>query len=117
MYIDKLDDIMGEYNNTYHRKIKMKPIDVKSNTYLNSKKEVNNEDLLNLKLVIMLEFQNTKTFFLKDTLQIGLKKFLLLAKLKIQFLGHMLLMILMVKKLQERFIKKSYRKQTKKNLE
>ena len=44
MYIDQLDDIMGEYNNIYHRKIKMKPIDVKSNTYLDSKKEVNNED-------------------------------------------------------------------------
>ena len=44
VYIDQLDDIMGEYNNIYHRKIKMKPIDVKSNTYLDSKKEVNNED-------------------------------------------------------------------------
>ena len=43
MYIDKLDDIMGEYNNTYHRKIKMKPIDVKNNTYHDSKKKVNNE--------------------------------------------------------------------------
>ena len=30
----------------------------------------------NLKLVIMLEFQNIKTFLLKDTLQTGLKKFL-----------------------------------------
>ena len=35
----------------------------------------------------MLEFQNTKTFLLKDTLQIGQKKFLLLVKLKVQFLG------------------------------
>ena len=35
---------MGEYDNTYHRKIKMKPIDVKNNTYLDSKKKVNNED-------------------------------------------------------------------------
>ena len=35
----------------------------------------------------MLEFQNIKTFLLKDTLQIGQKKFLLLVKLKIQFLG------------------------------
>ena len=33
----------------------------------------------------MLGFQNTKTFLLKDTLQIGQKKFLLLVKLKIQF--------------------------------
>ena len=28
VYIDKLDDIVGEYNNTYHRTIKMKPVDV-----------------------------------------------------------------------------------------
>ena len=38
----------------------------------------------------MLEFQNTKTFLLKDTLKIGRKKFLLLVKLKIQFLRLML---------------------------
>ena len=44
VYIGKLDDIMGEYNNTYHRAIKMKPIDVKDNTYLDLKKEVNNKD-------------------------------------------------------------------------
>ena len=36
----------------------------------------------------MLEFQNIKTFLLKDTLQIGQKKILSLVKLKIQFLGH-----------------------------
>ena len=41
MYIDKLDDIVGEYNNTYHRAIKMKPIDVKDNVYIDFKKEVN----------------------------------------------------------------------------
>ena len=28
VYIDKLDDIVNEYNNTYHRTIKMKPVDV-----------------------------------------------------------------------------------------
>ena len=33
VYIDKLDDIVGEYNNTYHRLIKMKLADVKDNTY------------------------------------------------------------------------------------
>ena len=49
--------------------------------------------ILNLKLVTMLEFQNTKTFLLKGMLQIGQKKFLLLVKLEIQFLGLILLMI------------------------
>ena len=44
MYIDKLDDIVGEYNNTYHRSIKMKPIDVKDNTYIDFKKEVNDKN-------------------------------------------------------------------------
>ena len=34
VYIDKLDDIVDEYNNTYHRTIKMKPFDVKDNTYI-----------------------------------------------------------------------------------
>ena len=29
VYIDKLDDKVGEYNNTYHRTIKMKRVDVK----------------------------------------------------------------------------------------
>ena len=43
MYIDKLDDIVSEYNNTYHRIIKMKPIDVKDNTCINIGKEVNDK--------------------------------------------------------------------------
>ena len=44
VYIDKLDDIVNEYNNTYHRTIRMKPIDVKDNTYINIGKEVNDKD-------------------------------------------------------------------------
>ena len=43
--IDKLNDMVNEYNNnTYHRTIKMKPVDVKDNTYTNFKKEVNDKD-------------------------------------------------------------------------
>ena len=44
VYIDKSDDIVNEYNNTYHRTIKMKPIDVKDNTYINIDKEANDKD-------------------------------------------------------------------------
>ena len=44
VYIDKLDDIVNEYYNTYHTAIKMNPIDVKDNTYINTDKEVNNKD-------------------------------------------------------------------------
>ena len=44
VYIDKLDNIVNEYNNTYHRTIKMKPVDVKDNTYIDFEKEINNKD-------------------------------------------------------------------------
>ena len=44
VYIDKLDNIVNEYNNTKHRTTKMKPIDVKDNTYIDFGKEVNDKD-------------------------------------------------------------------------
>ena len=44
VYIDKIDDIVDEYNNTKHRRIKMKPVDVKDNTYIDFGKEVNDND-------------------------------------------------------------------------
>ena len=44
VYIDKLDDIVREYNNTYHRTIKMKTVDVKDKTNIDSKKEVKDKD-------------------------------------------------------------------------
>ena len=44
VYIDKLDDIVHEYNNAYHTTIKMKPIDAKDNTYINTDKETNDKD-------------------------------------------------------------------------
>ena len=36
VYTDKLDDIVNKYNDGYHCTIKIKPVDVKSNTYINS---------------------------------------------------------------------------------
>ena len=44
MYIDDLDDIVNECNNAYHRTIKVKPVDVKDNAYINIGKEVNDKD-------------------------------------------------------------------------
>ena len=51
VYIDKLDDIVNKYNNTYHSTIKMKPVDEKSSTYTLIKKIIS--EILSLKLVIM----------------------------------------------------------------
>ena len=44
MYIDKLDDIVNEYNNAYHRIINMKPVDIKDKTNIDSNKVVNDKD-------------------------------------------------------------------------
>ena len=44
LYIDKLDDIVNEYNNTYHKTIKMKPVYVKDNAYIDFSKNVNDKD-------------------------------------------------------------------------
>ena len=94
----------------------MKPANVKDNTYIDSKKGVNDKDP-KFKVGDHVRISKYKNVLLKDTHQIGLKKFLLLVKLKIQFHGHMLLMISMVKKLLEHFMKKNYKRLINKNSE
>ena len=64
VYINKLDDIVGEYNNTYHRTIKMKPVDVKENTYISFEKEVNNKDP-KFKVGGHVRISNYKNIFVK----------------------------------------------------
>ena len=65
VHIDKLDDMMNKYNNTYHSTLKMESVDLKSNSYINFSKGINDELILNLKLVIILEYQNIEIFFQK----------------------------------------------------
>ena len=38
IYIDELNDIVNKYNNTYQFRIKMKTVDVKSNTHIDCNK-------------------------------------------------------------------------------
>ena len=78
VYFDVLDDIVNRYNNTVNRTIKMKPIDVTDDYYAEYNEHPNKKNP---------KFKVGD----KDIPQIGQKKFLLLIKLKIQFLGLMLL--------------------------
>ena len=43
-YFNVLNDIVGEYNNAYHRTIKMKPIDIKSGSFAEYNEESNEND-------------------------------------------------------------------------
>ena len=78
VYIDKLDDMVNKFNNTRHNTIKIKPVDVKSSTYIKVIVIVKKImiKILNLKLGILFEYQNRKTFLQKAMFKIGLKKFL-----------------------------------------
>ena len=64
VYIDKLDDIVHEYNNAYHTTIKMKSIDVKDNTYINTDKETNDKDP-KFKVVDRVRISKYKNIFAK----------------------------------------------------
>ena len=44
VYFDVLDDIVNKYNNTVHRTIKMKPIDVTSDSYAEYNEDFNKKD-------------------------------------------------------------------------
>ena len=93
VYIDRLDDIVNEYNNTNHRTIKMKPIDVKDNTYidsieLHSGKEVNNKDP-KFKVGNYVRISKYKKIFAKRYMSNWSEEVFIINKIKNKFHGHM----------------------------
>ena len=94
----------------------MKPVDAKSNTYIDSSKEINEEDP-KFKIDDIVRISKYKNIFTKGYVPNWSEEVFLLQKLKILFRGHMLLVILKTKKLLERFMKKNCKKQIKKCLE
>ena len=66
--------------------------------------------------MIKLEYQNAETFFAKGYTPNWCKEFFVIKEVKIPFYGHMLLMIPMVKKFLEHFMKNNYKQQINKDL-
>ena len=79
MYIEKTDDIVNKCNNTYDSTIEMKPVDVKSYTYVNFSKKINNKDP-QFKIADIVGISKYKNIFANFLFQIGLKKVLWLKK-------------------------------------
>ena len=75
VYIDKLDDVVNKHNNTNHGTIKMKPVDVKPSTYIESSEEINYQDPV-FKIVDIVTVSKYENIFAKAMFQIGLTKFL-----------------------------------------
>ena len=64
LHIHKLNYIGNEYNSTYHKAIKTKPINVKDNTYINWEKEVRDKDS-KFKIVDHVRIWKYKNIFAK----------------------------------------------------
>ena len=94
----------------------MKPADVKDNTYIDFEKEVNNKDS-KFKIGDHVRSFKYKNIFTKGCAPNWSEEILVLIKLKIHFHGHMLVMILMVKKLLEYSMKRNCKRLIKKNSE
>ena len=110
VYFDVLDDIVNKYNNIVHRTIKMKPNETTSDCYAEYNGDHNEKKIINLKSVIVSEYQNTKIFLLKDIIKIGQNKFLSLPKLTIQLRGHRQLVTWMANQLLDVFMKINWKK-------
>ena len=81
VYIDKLDDIVNNYNNTYHITIKMEPIDVKDNAYINFDNESNSEDP-KFKIADHVRISKYENIFAKEYTSNWSKEFFVIKKVK-----------------------------------
>ena len=87
VYFDVLYDVVNKYNNIVHRSIKIKPIDVTSDSYAEYNEDSDEKDP-KFKVVDHVTISKNKNIFAKGYTHNGSEEVLLLAKLKIQFLGH-----------------------------
>ena len=115
VHIDKLDDIVNKYSNTYHRTINMKLVDVKPNTDINSSQEINDKDP-KFKMGNIVRISKYKNIFAKGYVPNWSEEVFVNKTSKILFRRHVLIVILKAKKLLERFTKKDCKKQIEKRL-
>ena len=109
VYIDKLCDIVNKYNNTYYRAIKMKHVTVKLSMYIEFNQE-NNKEGPKFKVGDNVRIRKYKNIFEKSYALNQSEEVFVIKKVKIQCRGHILLVTLTKKKLQERFKKKNCKK-------
>ena len=121
VHFDLLDDIVNKYNNTVHRIINMDDYYAEYNGIAfnedPSMELHSNKKNPEFKVGDKVRISKYENIFAKDYTPNWPEEVLLLIKLKIQFLGLMLIVIWIVKKLLKVFMKKHCKKQIKKNLE
>ena len=103
-----MDDLVNEYNNTYHRKIKMNPVDTKDNTYIDFKKEVNYKDA-KFKVSHHVRISKFKNIFAKGYTPNWSEEVFLIKKVNNTVPWTYVINDLNRKKLLEHFMKKNYK--------
>ena len=116
MCIDKLDDILNKYNNTYHSTIKMQPVDVKSSTYIDSSKEINDKDP-KFKIGDIVRISKYKNIFAKGYVPNWSEEVFVIKKVKSTVPWTYVIIDLKEDKIVGTFYEKSCKKQIKKSLE
>ena len=116
MYIDKSDDIVNKYNNTYHKTIKMKPVDVNPSMYIDLNKE-NNKEGPKFEVGDNVRISKYKNIFANSYVPNWSEEAFVIKKVKNTVPGHMLLVTLTEKKLLDGFTKMNCKKQIRKSLE
>ena len=116
VYVDKLDDIVDKYNNTYHTTIKMKPIDVEDNTYINTDKETNDKDS-KFKVGDHVKISKYKNIFAKGYTPNCSEEVFVIKKVKNIVPWTYVINDLNSEEIMGTFMKKNCKRQVKKNLE
>ena len=115
VYIDKLDDIVKKCNNTYHTSIKMKPVDVKDNTYIDFKKEVNDKNH-KFKVGDHVRISKYKNIFAKEYMPTWSEEIFIIKKIKNTVPGTYVLNDLNGEKLLVHFMKMNCKRLSRMNL-
>ena len=115
IYIDKWDDIVDEYNNAYHRSIKMKPVDIKDTTYINFEKEANNKGP-KFKVRDHVRISEYKNIFAKGYMLNWSEEIFIIKQVKYTVLWAYVINDLNGENLLVHFMKKNYKKLISKNL-
>ena len=116
VYTDKLNDIVNKYNNIYHSTIKMKPVDVKSNTYIDSSKEINDKDP-KFKIGDIVRISKYKNIFAKGYTPNWSEEVFVIKKVKNTVSWIYVINDLNGEEIVGNFTKKNCKKQIKKSLE
>ena len=117
VYLDKLDDIVNKYNNAYHSKIKMKPVDAKWNIYtyiLTLEKKINDEDP-KFKICDILRLPNYNNNFAKSYVPSWSEEVFVAAIAKSTFPWTYVISYLTGKKIVGTFYEKEFQKTNQKD--